>query len=370
MASTSVAPSTAARRPAAGTARSCSGRAAAALAALGPNSVEDAPRLGALRLLLTQFESPLVLILAFAAIVSLVLRQWVDAGIILIIVLGSSLLGFYQEHRASQAVADLKKRLALTARVLRDGTEQALPVTQLVPGDVILLAAGNLIPADGLVLEAQDFLVSEASMTGESFPVEKRPGLVAPDAPLARRTNSVFLGASVRSGTAHVLVTATGRRTEFGAIAARLRARPPETDFARGVRQFGDLLIRVMMVIVLFVLAVVGYGTKAGLPPTHFYGPSTVSADRTTLYLFVLDRPWREVAVKGLRNKVKSITLLGHQGELPYRISGGAEFANIPGVLWIQVPAAACYPLGSVLKIELAGPLDFLAGEGQIVTQN
>jgi len=233
-----------------------SGRAAAALAALGPNSVEDAPRLGALRLLLTQFESPLVLILAFAAIVSLVLRQWVDAGIILTIVLGSSLLGFYQEHRASQAVADLKKRLALTARVLRDGTEQALPVTQLVPGDVILLAAGNLIPADGLVLEAQDFLVSEASMTGESFPVEKRPGLVAPDAPLARRTNSVFLGASVRSGTARVLVTATGRRTEFGAIAARLRARPPETDFARGVRQFGDLLIRVMMVIVLFVLAV------------------------------------------------------------------------------------------------------------------
>ena len=233
-----------------------SGQAAAALATLGPNSVEDAPRLGALRLLLAQFESPLVLILAFAATVSLVLRQWVDAGIILTIVLGSSLLGFYQEHRASQAVADLKKRLALTARVLRDGAEQALPVTRIVPGDVILLAAGNLIPADGLVLEAQDFLVSEASMTGESFPVEKRPGLVAPDAPLARRTNCVFLGASVRSGTARVLVTATGRRTEFGAIAARLRARPPETDFARGVRQFGDLLIRVMMVIVLFVLAV------------------------------------------------------------------------------------------------------------------
>ncbi len=233
-----------------------SARAAAALAALGPNSVEDAPRLGTLRLLLTQFENPLVLILAFAATVSLVLRQWVDAGIILTIVLGSSLLGFYQEHRASQAVADLKKRLALTARVLRDGTEQALPVTRLVPGDVILLAAGNLIPADGLVLEAQDFLVSEASMTGESFPVEKRPGTLAPDTPLARRSNSVFLGASVRSGTARVLVTATGRQTEFGAIAARLRARPPETDFARGVRQFGYLLIRVMMVIVLFVLAV------------------------------------------------------------------------------------------------------------------
>jgi alpha-L-fucosidase len=112
------------------------------------------------------------------------------------------------------------------------------------------------------------------------------------------------------------------------------------------------------------------YGTTAGLPPTHFYGPSTVSADRKTLYLFVLDRPWNEVAVKGLRSQVKSITLLGQQGELPHRRSGGAEFANIPGVLWIQVPAAACHPLGTVVKIELHGPLDVLAGEGQVVTQN
>jgi Mg2+-importing ATPase len=233
-----------------------SARAAALLAAQGRNSVEDRPRLAALRLLVAQFQSPLVLILAFAAGVSLVLQQWIDAAIILTIVLGSSLLGFYQEHRASRAVAALRSRLALTARVLRDGQARNLPVTEIVPGDVVLLSAGNLIPADGRVLSAEDFLVSEASMTGESFPVEKRPGTVAPDAPLTRRTNTVFLGASVRSGTARVLVTATGTQTEFGTIAARLRARPPETDFARGVRRFGDLLIRVMMVIVLFVLAV------------------------------------------------------------------------------------------------------------------
>ncbi|MCT8328972.1 magnesium-translocating P-type ATPase [Albidovulum sediminis] len=230
--------------------------AASQLATVGPNSVEDAPRLSALRLLLRQFESPLVLILAFAATVSLVLQQWVDAGIILTIVLGSSLLSFYQEYRASTAVEELKKRLALKARVLRDGVEQVLPVTQIVPGDVLLLSAGNLIPADGIILEAQDFLVTEASITGESFPVEKRPGIVAPDAPLAARTNTVLLGASVRSGTAKVMVVRTGRRTEFGAIAAKLRARQPETDFARGVRQFGYLLIRVMVVIVLFVLTV------------------------------------------------------------------------------------------------------------------
>ena len=233
-----------------------SDRAAAELLRVGPNSVEDARRLGALRLLLRQFESPLVLILAFAAFVSLVLRQWVDAGIILAIVAGSSLLGFFQEYRASTAVEELKKRLALNCRVVRDGIERDVPVHTIVPGDMIVLSAGNLIPADGRVIEAQDFLVSESSMTGESFPVEKRPGIVAADAPITERTNGVFLGSSVRSGTARVLAVQTGRRTEFGVIAARLRARPPETDFARGVRQFGYLLIRVMVVIVLFVLTV------------------------------------------------------------------------------------------------------------------
>ncbi|TWI17446.1 Mg2+-importing ATPase, partial [Mesorhizobium tianshanense] len=230
--------------------------AATQLALVGPNSVEDAPRLSALRLLLRQFESPLVLILAVAAALSLVLQQWVDAAIILAIVFGSSLLSFVQEYRASTAVEELKKRLALMCRVVRDGVEQTVPVSRVVPGDLILLSAGNLVPADGLVIEAEDFLVSEASMTGESFPVEKRPGIVQLDALITERTNAVFLGASVRSGTAKVLAVRTGRRTEFGAIAARLRARQPETDFARGVRQFGYLLIRVMVVIVLFVLTV------------------------------------------------------------------------------------------------------------------
>jgi P-type Mg2+ transporter len=233
-----------------------SATAAVKLRQVGPNSVEEASHLSALRLLVRQFESPLVLILIFAAAVSLVLQQWVDSAIILAIVLGSTLLGFFQEYRASAAVAELKRRLALTCRVIRDGVEQTVTVSTVVPGDIILLSAGNLIPADGLVIEAQDFLVSEASMTGESFPVEKKPGIVKPDAAMSARTNAVFLGASVQSGTAKVLAVETGRRTAFGAIAARLRTRPLETDFARGVRQFGYLLIRVMVVIVLFVLTV------------------------------------------------------------------------------------------------------------------
>jgi P-type Mg2+ transporter len=231
-------------------------RAAERLAVVGPNSVEDAQRLSPLRLLWRQVGSPLVLILIFAAAVSLSLSQWVDAGIILAIVVGSSLLGFYQEYRASAAVEELKKRLALTCRVVRDGVEGTVHADAIVPGDVLVLSAGNLIPADGRILEAGDFLVSEASMTGESFPVEKQPGIVPAAAPLSQRTNVVFLGASVRSGTARVMVVETGRRTVFGAIAARLRAREPETDFARGLRHFGYLLIRSMVVIVLFVLTV------------------------------------------------------------------------------------------------------------------
>ncbi len=231
-------------------------QAATQLRVVGPNSVEDAPRLSALRLLLRQFESPLVLILLVAAVISLGLQQWVDAGIILAIIIGSSVLSFFQEFRASTAVHALRQRIALTCRVMRDGVERTIPVSGVVPGDVVLLAAGNLIPADGVVLEAKDFLVSEAGMTGESFPVEKRPGLVPPDTPLAGRTNSVFLGASVRSGTARILAVRTGQATEFGVIAARMKSRQPETDFARGVRQFGMLLLRIMLVIVLFVLTV------------------------------------------------------------------------------------------------------------------
>ena len=228
--------------------------AAARLASHGPNRVQDEQSLGALRLALHQFESPLVLILVFAALVSLLLGEWIESFIIIAIVLGSTALGFAQEYRASSAVAQLRGQLALRVRALRDGNIVSVTVSDIVPGDVVVLSAGNLVPADGRVIEAGDFLVSEASLTGESFPVEKSPGVVPAGTPLARRSNCVFLGTSVRSGTAHVLITATGRDTALGGIAGRLRATPPEAEFAKGVRQFGTLLVRMMVVIVLFVL--------------------------------------------------------------------------------------------------------------------
>lgn len=222
----------------------------------GPNTVQEASAVTTAGLLLRQFQSPLVLILVFAGAISGALAQWVDASIILAMVLGSTLLGFFQEHRASRAVAELRQRLALTAKVRRDGRVVQLPVSDIVAGDVVLLQAGALVPADAVVIEAKDLLVSEAALTGESFPVEKQPGVIPAEAALAGRTNCVYLGASVRSGTGEVLVTATGRRTEFGEIAERLKRKPIETDFARSVRRFGLLLIRVMVGIVLFVLIV------------------------------------------------------------------------------------------------------------------
>jgi Mg2+-importing ATPase len=222
----------------------------------GPNTVTDQDELSGLKLLLRQVESPLVLILIFGAGISLLLREWTDAGIILTIIVASALLGFYQEFRASKAVQRLKSRLALNTRVVRGGVEAVIPVAKLVPGDVILLSAGNLVPADGLVLEAKDFLVTEAALTGESFPIEKRPGAIAQDSRVSERSNAVFMGSSVRSGTARVLIVETGKRTAFGDIAARLRAKEPETEFQRGIRQFGGMLVRVMLVMVVFVLTV------------------------------------------------------------------------------------------------------------------
>jgi Mg2+-importing ATPase len=208
-------------------------QARARLAQHGPNGVEDQQQRSALRLLARRFESPLVLVLAFGAALSLVLRDWVDAAIILVIVVSSALLGFVQEHRASTAVAELRRRLALTANVLREGKLETVATHALVPGDVVQLVAGNLVPPDGVVLSATDFLVSQAGLTGESFPVEKRPGTMPPEAALVGRNNCVFLGRSVRSGTASMLVVETGRDSAFGAIAARLEAAEEETECGR-----------------------------------------------------------------------------------------------------------------------------------------
>jgi Mg2+-importing ATPase len=226
------------------------------LAQFGPNLLRAREKATAPRLLLDQFKSPLVLILLFAAAISILTGAWIDALIVLAIVVAGAVLGFVQEYNASNAVEKLRSRVTLKATALRDGQPQSILAEEVVPGDVVLLSAGSLIPADGLVLEADDFFVNQAVLTGETFPVEKRPGLVGATASLAERTNCVFMGTNVRSGSTRVLIVQTGAHTAFGQIAERLTLRPPETEFERGIRNFGHMLTQVMVMLVLVVFAI------------------------------------------------------------------------------------------------------------------
>ena len=217
----------------------------------GPNVLQARRQDGAITLFLNQFKSPIVLILLFAAVMSLLLKDWVDAVVVLLIIIGSAILSFVQEYNASTAIQKLQDQVSVKADVLRDGTTAEIAVEEIVPGDVVLLSAGSLVPADGVVLESLDCYVNQAVLTGETFPVAKTAGATVAGAGLAERTNCVFMGTNVRSGSARVLVVKTGKETAYGQIAGKLALRTPETDFERGIRRLGYLLSEVMLVLVL-----------------------------------------------------------------------------------------------------------------------
>src|SRR5258708_6145574 len=222
----------------------------------GRNTLEEHHQVTALGLFINQFKSPLVLILIFAASISLIVGEWTDASIVLAVVFGSTILGFAQEYSASNAVEKLRSQVTIKSNVLRDGQARMLPSEQIVPGDIVLLSAGSLIPADGILLSANNFFVNQAVLTGETFPVEKKAEVVAANASLAERTNCIFMGTSAGSGTAQALIVQTGKATMFGQIAERLSLHPPETEFERGIQRFGYLLTQVMLVMVIIVLAI------------------------------------------------------------------------------------------------------------------
>jgi len=186
----------------------------------------------------------------------LFLRDASDASIIMTIVFVSGLLGFWQERGAADAVEKLLAIVQVRAAVLRDGKEQEFSVEEIVPGDIVVLNAGDVIPGDCLILESRDLFVDEAALTGETYPVEKQPGTVPANATLSQRTNTLFMGTHVVSGTARAAVVYTGGKTEFGKVSARLTLRPPETEFERGVRRFGYLLMEVTLVLVIAIFAI------------------------------------------------------------------------------------------------------------------
>jgi P-type Mg2+ transporter len=223
----------------------------------GANTLDSRQKYSFLLKVVSRFRNPLVLILLVAAVISGLTGDVASLGIISTMVLLSVLLDSVQEYRAEQAAEQLKVSVALKEQVLRDGREITIRADQLVPGDVVLLAAGDLVPADGRLLEARDFFVNEGLLTGESYPTEKRvaaEGTANVDA--AQAEDAAFMGTSVVSGSAKLLLCATGNATQLGEISATLRHTPPPAALERGVYEFGLLIVRLTILLVLFVLLV------------------------------------------------------------------------------------------------------------------
>ena len=244
--------------------------AAKRLARYGSNVIKPKKRSDALALLLGQFKSPIILILIVAGVLSFFLGDPVNAVIILVIILVSSLLGFWQERSASDAVKKLLAIVQTKATVLRDGEQKEIPVDTVVPGDIVKVSAGDLIPGDCLVLESSDLFVNEASLTGETYPAEKMVGILPQGTSLSQRTNSLFMGTNVVSGSASAVVVGTGTATEFGEVSERLELRPPETEFEHGVRRFGYLLTEVTLLLVVATFAINVYYARPVLESLLF----------------------------------------------------------------------------------------------------
>ncbi len=230
-----------------------SGEAEARMERYGPNDISRIRRRPVLFQFLGHFRNLMVIILLIAALISVFVREITSALIIFFIVLASVTLDFFQEYKAENAAELLRQKIITTASVFRDRVQQELPITGLVPGDIIILAAGDIVPADARVLTARDFFINQSALTGEPYPVEKTAGNEDPAKPLTEAGNYIFLGTSVVSGTATALVTRTGASTEFGKVAKTLVERPPETEFERGLKQFSYLMSRFVFFLVIFV---------------------------------------------------------------------------------------------------------------------
>jgi Mg2+-importing ATPase len=222
----------------------------------GLNVLKPQKKATVVEAVVAQLKNPLIVLLMVSAVLSFFLGDEIDGTLILAITITSTLLGFWQERRASNAVEKLIKKVQTTVNAYRDGTLMQVPMGELVPGDVVALSAGKGVPGDCLLLDSKDLFVNEASLTGETYPIDKQPGIVPTDTPLSKRSNTLFMGTNIVSGEGVAVVVRTGKSTEFGKIYNRLKLRPPENDFERGVRRFGFFLVRFTLVLVVAILVV------------------------------------------------------------------------------------------------------------------
>lgn len=227
------------------------------IAEVGKNKFTSSQKVSALILFLSQLKSPWILLLLVAVIVSASLGDYANSIIIAVIVFLSCVINFFQEYVANNAAEKLKQSVSVETTVLRNGQVTNMPAEEIVPGDIVLLSAGMLVPADGMVLSCKDFFVNQAVLTGETFPVEKMPGVLIPFTALTDRTNCVFMGTSVQSGNAVCLMIKTGLNSQYGHISKKVnRKQGKSTNFERGTRRFGLLLVIVMIVLVVAVFLI------------------------------------------------------------------------------------------------------------------
>jgi Ca2+-transporting ATPase len=224
----------------------------------GLNQLVEAPRPSFIMMVLDQLKSFVVLLLIGASIVSAILGEWVDASAIIAIVILNTVLGVIQESKAEQALAALKKLAAPEALVLRDGHKKTVPASELVPGDVVFLEAGNFIPADVRLVEAVNLRIDEAALTGESVPVQKNMAdVIAADSPIGDRKNTAFMGTTVTYGRGKGIVVSTGMHTQLGLIATMLQSvETEETPLQKKLEQLGKTLGWACLAICAIVFAV------------------------------------------------------------------------------------------------------------------
>ena len=227
------------------------------IASYGPNELADKQKRTGFVEVFYHLRNPLVLILLIAGLVSGFVGQTTNAIIIFFIVLLSIILDVYQESKAQNAAEALKEKVSTKATVLRDGIKKDVKISEVVPGDIVYLIAGDLVPADARLITAKDLNLNQSALTGEAFPVEKNAApMSTPTSEMISWNNYVFLGTSVVSGTGTAVVVTTGKLTEYGKIAKALIAKSPETEFEKGLRRFGALMTEVTLFLVVFVFFV------------------------------------------------------------------------------------------------------------------
>ncbi len=238
-------------------------QAARRLQQYGPNQLQEAPRPTFWHMLWEQLNNFVVILLIVASIISALLGDYVEAAAIMAIVVLNAVLGIIQEQRAEEALAALKKLAAPDAQVLRDGRRQTIPARDLVPGDIVFLEAGNFVPADLRLLEAVNLRIEEASLTGESLPVQKSAvSIIDKDVPIGDRKNTAFMGTTVSYGRGRGVVVSTGMRTQLGLIATMLQTvEAEETPLQRRLDQLGKTLsiASLILVAIVFVVALLDY---------------------------------------------------------------------------------------------------------------